>query len=343
MKDKIKGCIVGLGCGDALGAPVEFMNQTALIQQYGPGGVRDLGESYGVRGAYTDDTQMTLATAEGVVAAREAECDRVSVDPGPYIYQAYIEWRLSQINPDNCRGPGNTCLGSLSSGVAGSVARSINDSKGCGGVMRVAPVGLVYDRAKAWLYGCESAALTHGHPGGYLPAGFMAVMLSHVLLLHERDGDRHPRAVLEESFNEAMEFLEDVKDAYEARMASDARWMEKRDHFASLMVNARSLADQKKWTDEMVMRKLGAGWCGDEALAMSVFCALRHPSHFEDAVVTAVNYSGDRDSVGCITGALMGALRGFDSIPKRWVEAVENRELLETTAERLSEVSVHRG
>lgn len=323
-KSRVLGSIMGLAVGDALGAPVEFTNQSALITKYGEDGITELEESYGVPGAYTDDTQMSLATADGIIAARTAEQTPGAgrVDPSPFIYMEYIQWYISQSDPKERRGPGGTCMGSLRGGVAGSVgSRPLNDSKGCGGVMRVAPVGLVYTNdADAWEYGCGSAALTHSHPGGYLPAGFLAVMLQRIL-----GSDKSTIGALEDAFDAGMDLLEAApKDS-------------KRDHFADLMVQARNMARQDKWSDEMAMRKLGAGWCGDEALALTVFIAFRYPTDFRSAVQKAVLYSGDRDSVGSITGALMGALLGAEAIPETWLAAVERREALEYTAAHLFE------
>ena len=329
-KSKVLGTIVGLAVGDALGAPVEFIGQAALVAKYGQEGITELEESYGVPGAYTDDTQMSLATADGIIAARDAERTpgARAVDPSPFIYVEYINWFISQSDPKERRGPGGTCMGALGSGRAGSVGgKPLNDSKGCGGVMRVAPVGLMYDTPKAWEYGCASAALTHSHPGGYLPSGFLAVMISYIL--------EHPVALgsgeasffdaLKKSFDLGMEYLERAPKC------------EKRDHFAALMTQAAGMSQQKKWDDEMAMRKLGAGWCGDEALALTVFIAFRYPKDFRSAVQKAVLYSGDRDSVGSITGALMGALLGAEAIPESWLVAVERRDELENTALRLFE------
>ena len=312
---------MGLACGDALGAPIEFTSQSEVVAKYGKDGITELEESYGVMGAYTDDTQMSLATADGCIAARDMEkCPGArKVDPAPYIYLEYIKWFISQSDPKERRGPGGTCLGALRGGVAGSIGLPINDSKGCGGVMRVAPVGLVYNTDyEAWLHGNNSAALTHSHPGGWLPAGFMAVMVSRVLR-----SEKGPAGALEEAFQAGMDLLEGVAKE------------EKRDHFAGLMVQARNLARQTKWSDEMAMRKLGAGWCGDEALALAVFIAFRYPTDFRQAVQKAVLYSGDRDSVGSITGALMGALLGAEAIPESWVAKIERRDELEVTADQL--------
>ena len=57
----------------------------------------------------------------------------------------------------------------------------MNDSKGCGGVMRAAPVGLVANGDTAFELGSSIAALTHGHPSGYLSAGFLALLIEEIL------------------------------------------------------------------------------------------------------------------------------------------------------------------
>jgi len=325
-RDRIRGCVLGLACGDALGAPVEFLGQSQLIAKYGLDGVTELESCFGVMGAYTDDTQMSLATARGVVAARDRDKrykGRGYVDPTPYIYTEYVEWMITQIEDDKARrGPGNTCTGSLLSGIAGHVKAPINTSKGCGGVMRVAPIGLVYKREEAWRYGCASAALTHGHVGGYLPAGALAVMLTRILTQAD---------ILSTSWAVAKVHVEGYLHEEGAR------------HFLFLMKQAEHYAlrfKESAWTDEMNMRKLGAGWTGDEALAMAYYCALRHPADLRRAVQMAVHLSGDRDSVGSICGALMGALCGVEAVPRTWLDRVENRKLLETTAEQLHQRSM---
>ncbi len=69
-------------------------------------------------------------------------------------------------------------MSALVSGTPGTVAKPLNDSKGCGGVMRVAPVGLLADRDDAFVLGRDTAALTHGHPSGYLASGVMAALVA---------------------------------------------------------------------------------------------------------------------------------------------------------------------
>ncbi len=70
------------------------------------------------------------------------------------------------------RAPGAACLGALSSATGlGEVAR--NNSKGCGGVMRAVPAGLI-GSDRPFELGADVAHLTHDHPNGYLASGFLA-------------------------------------------------------------------------------------------------------------------------------------------------------------------------
>ena len=63
--DRIRGALLAGAVGDALGAPVEFMSLTEILRQFGPDGIGDYVPYAGRPGAITDDTQMTLFTAEG--------------------------------------------------------------------------------------------------------------------------------------------------------------------------------------------------------------------------------------------------------------------------------------
>ncbi len=79
--------------------------------------------------------------------------------------------------------PGFTCLSALRAARGyGDLAVAENDSKGCGGVMRVAPIGLVAAQLggddRVFGLAADVAGLTHGHPTGQHPAGFLAVAVA---------------------------------------------------------------------------------------------------------------------------------------------------------------------
>jgi ADP-ribosylglycohydrolase len=80
------------------------------------------------------------------------------------------------------------------------------------------------------------------------------------------------------------------------------------------------------------VEKLGGGWVGDEALAISIHCALAAEGDFAKGVRLAVNHSGDSDSTGSITGNILGALLGKGKIPQKWLEELELGKVIEKTA-----------
>ena len=84
-----------------------------------------------------------------------------------------------------------------------------------------------------------------------------------------------------------------------------------------------------------VIQKLGEGWVAEEALAISLYCALC-AEDFEAGVVLAVNLDGDSDSTGSVTGNLLGALFGVEAIPSRWLDALELREVIYAVADVLA-------
>ena len=160
LQDRIRGSLIGGAIGDALGYPVEFIYSFEEIQaQYGEHGITRLDtkqhwlDEAGQTGkaVVSDDTQMTLFTANGILNAKQKGM------PGTLgITYAYIEWYLTQVGKrsnkyNDCwigrlpelnkrRAPGNTCMSALYDIYRGK--DPMNNSKGCGGVMRVAPIPL---------------------------------------------------------------------------------------------------------------------------------------------------------------------------------------------------------
>jgi hypothetical protein len=81
--------------------------------------------------------------------------------------------------------------------------------------------------------------------------------------------------------------------------------------------------------------EIGEGWVGEEALGIALYCSLKFPHDWQAAALAAINHSGDSDSTGSITGAILGTLLGVDAIPKKWVRGVENAEKIQKIAEGL--------
>ena len=187
---KYSGCLIGGAAGDALGYAVEFLSIDEIRRTYGERGIQRYVSASG-KALISDDTQMTLFTANGLLLGKtRARMRGISGPVEGYIHRAYLDWLYTQTgkSPQNYqytwlrnvkrlhaqRAPGNTCLNALASGVCGTIDRPVNNSKGCGGVMRVAPIGLYLcehdDEAYVTELGAKAAAVTHGHPLGFIPA-----------------------------------------------------------------------------------------------------------------------------------------------------------------------------
>lgn len=327
--DAYQACLLGGALGDALGNPVEFQGIREIRQKYGEGGIDAL-----VDPDFTDDTQMTLFTAEALIRF-SLQADQRDLHLQTLIYQAYLRWLHTQDYPIapslrsgfllqqkglfQQKAPGQTCLNALSSGKMGTRDYALNNSKGCGGVMRVAPVGLYFwqDPEKAFRIGADAAAITHSHASGYLSAGYFAALLA---LL-----------VAGEPLEPAAIKILDILKTYPG-------------HEETLFHVDRALEMQAAGLEPTPERleKMGANWpgaVGEEALAMSLFCALSYPDDFRRAVRVSVNHSGDSDSTGTITGQMVGLLNGLKALPEDWLRRLNMAEMVKTTARDLFLVS----
>ena len=306
------GCLLGGAVGDALGYPIEFLGEPSIRSQYGPAGIQALPRP----ALISDDTQMTLFTAAGQIYA----LSRGRAAAAPDLFLAYCEWLgtqgdTSRMNdPANpriflyhrrelhaCRAPGNTCLAALrTSPHGGTPEQPVNNSKGCGGVMRVAPIGLagaaLADRAYALRLAAEAAALTHGHPYGFLSAALLAAIIQDAL-------DAPAGSRLETVIRQA---------ASEVRRLFSA-WAET-EPLCGTAEAAVSLALDAGCSDLDGVHRFGEGWIGEEALYIAIFAAVRHQDNFGAAIRCAVNHRGDSDSTGSIAGNILGAWLGEEAV-----------------------------
>jgi ADP-ribosylglycohydrolase len=292
--------------GDALGAPVEFLDLEMIVERFGRTGIRDLVPAYGRLGAVTDDTQMAIATARGLVDARSA-----GTDEADGVLEQYLVWLDSQKDPANVRGPGSTCIGGLEAQRRARIERAENDSKGCGGVMRVHPVGLYFagEARAAFELGWVTADLTHGHRTSGASSGAQAALVAQLVAGTGPD----------EALGVVLELLED-RDPNLETLAS--------------VQSAMGLAAQGA-PAASALELIGEGWIAEEALAAGIYCLLRFRDDPLEALIASVNHSGDSDSTGAIAGAVLGARHGADWLPADWLEALEHRALLEELAASL--------
>lgn len=328
LKDKCRGSLVGGAAGDALGYAVEFDSLADITRRYGNPGITDYVTDAQGTALFSDDTQMTLFTAEGLlrgVAAGKSTPDSIL----PYITAAYLDWYRTQTRrPGDAdgsargllaeerlwarRAPGITCLSAMKDVEAGYPV--INDSKGCGGVMRVAPAGIyaaahpeTFTIAQAEALAGMAAEITHRHELSTLASMALSGIVARCIGCERPDRDA---------------FRDIVLGSVTGPLTAIIR--------KALTLAVSELPD----TD--AIRTLGEGWVAEETLAIAVFSVMRHIDSFERCLVCAVNHDGDSDSTGAVAGNIIGALLGYDAIPARFTAPLELHGLLVDMAEGLA-------
>jgi len=345
--DNYTACLLGGAMGDAFGYPVEFMKKSEIISAYGEEGITGFViDKKSGKTLISDDTQMTLFTADGLIWSH-LRCSERGI--GSYeasgVLQSYCRWYYTQTGTiaddlwlqkqphetENLvisynktimeyeelfvrRAPGNSCLSALSSGKMGTIEEPINNSKGCGGIMRIAPVGLFLHKylEDAMRHGMAIAALTHGHPTGYIAAGALAVIIAELI-----NGKS-----LEESLHTAFALLKEYDTNNETTLS---------------LRKAIELANTDMDTSKAISQ-LGEGWIAEEALAIAVYCAIKE-NDFKKALQLAVNHDGDSDSTGAICGSIIGAKEGMKAIPQNWLSQIELKDLIMDMAKKLYDVN----
>lgn len=340
MRDlnKYRGCLVGGAVGDALGYSVEFMDLESIIKKYGEVGITEYELQNGIA-EISDDTQMTLFTASGLLLGATRGMTRgIMGKYSYYVWICYKEWLDTQyreypLNKDlklswltnvpelfHSREPGRTCIDAIAHEKPGNLVKALNNSKGCGGIMRVAPVSLHFDTEKFsmkeidWI-GAEVAALTHGHELGYVPAA----ALVHVITM-----------LAQGKTDSILEAVKSMQIAIEA----DYGDREHVDELLALIARAIDLS-QKEMDDKEAIAQLGEGWVAEETLTIAIYCALKYHDDFEKAIIASVNHSGDSDSTGAVTGNIIGAHLGIDSIPQKYLENLELKNVILEMADDL--------
>jgi len=284
-----------------------------ILSLYGSGGIRDLAPSYGRLGAITADTQLSLFTADGLIRAAVLRSSTGSADTAAVVHRSFLRWLktqgespplevpmdgwISRLHPLwSRRGPGLTCQSALRNAVQlGSPAS--NESKGNGAVTHIAPAGLA--STTPFDTGEQIAALTHGHPSARLSAAALAHLVAQLLQGESLD-------VALAATQEKLRTRPEHREVLEA------------------LAQAQALAGSDRPVDGTAVECLGGGWVATEALAIGVYCVLA-TSSLEEAVVLAVNHSGDSDSTGALAGSLAGTLYGVEAIPDRWTSDLELR------------------
>ena len=352
--DKIRGSMVGGAVGDALGYPVEFICSYEGIQKrYGENGITRLDttqwwlpdEEKSGKAWISDDTQMTLFTACGLLNAKAQ-----GKAPKYAICEAYLEWYNTQVGRkssrhkdcwigdvpelNNRRAPGNTCITALQSILRGKDPH--NNSKGCGGIMRTAPVALygavwrdtpegeplegrISNTKDVDMLAADAAEITHQHPLGWLSLALEAHVIYRIMQKDCPTVDDF-KAYLSEGYDMLLSL-------YPNEGAGITQLRALTDKALGLVGSSASDVDN--------IEAIGEGWVAEETLAIAVYCAVKYFDNFEKAIIASVNHKGDSDSTGAVTGNILGAVVGYDAIPELFKTDLELHDVILHVADDL--------
>ncbi len=301
LQEKFCACLLGLAVGDAIGALFEGFGVVSKADIY------NAIEKIKIL-RYTDDTHMAIGTAESLIACRGFD--------GQHMAETFM--RNFEQEPWRGYAPGPPRIfRRIKLGVRWD--RAAEDvypggSLGNGAAMRAAPLGLFYfhDHKKLREVTYLASQITHAHPLGKEGATLQAYAVALAL-------EGGPSA-------STVDLLAQLKTS-----ATHQVYKDKLEKAGDLL----SRGDKSKVPE--VVFWLGNGVEAFNSVPAAIYCFLRHPFSFKEAIVEAVSLGGDTDTIASMTGALSGAWLGMESIPSEWVNKLENKDYIRDLALKLWE------
>lgn len=302
LRDKIRGCLLGVAIGDALGAPFEHLlpGETNQAIERSGGRIIDIHPYWCCpAGAWTDDTGMTLASVRALI-----EMEKTGLGLEVAFQKAFCDWAGSL----ECRKPGGTVL------YAARYATADLNSWSNGALMRIAPAGIYtslkgLDAEKSAEIAYRVARMTHFRPLAVFPAVSAALAIRSILC-GEQSVPHLPKAhtlcrefIATDPQGAALQYEQDYLDRYAGPIselpAITGLWLWRH-------VTERCLG---------IFPENGArNGCAPRAWSLL--------PGFEEGILETVNTSFDRDTAGAVAGAILGVYWGESLIPERWRKAV---------------------
>ena len=275
--DKIRGCIFGVACGDALGVSLEFMDPLE-IERYYPGGLKEIvggGWMHLREGEYTDDTQLMKLLSLSLIEKKEFDLKDIA--------KKYVDWKKS--NPLDIGDTTKEAIENLEKGINPYCSGVNNPTNGS--LMRAAPIGIVSQNKKIEYCSMFESAITHSNS--------------------------YCRNLCVVNNNIINSCIKNNKKGNQKTMKN--------------IIKSQLSGRFKRFHDFLINEKIPYNPSGNiiETFHASIY-ALRNNNNFEDTLIQAVNFGGDSDTVGAITGGIAGAYYGFDAIPKKWIKSIETYE-----------------
>jgi len=333
-RDAIRGCLLGLSVGDAMGYTIDGRNLAEIRRDYGPNGLLgyDLVNGYADVTSYT---QLAAFSANGLLMGLTRGQMQGRMAPlVRYIAVAIKEWSRSQ---HYCPPERNLCwlstvpelkrrhcmdnrmLDLLAKGSFGTPEEPVSRYNQPGSLTVAIPIALIdlsLSPEERNRLGAEAIALTHGDPEAFLCGAVLVNVLRELL----EQPDRDPEAL-----------IQDTRDAITLQFGREYGQLSK---IWELLQLAMTLAHTQTIATADAMEQLGCRTCS-EVLAGAAYACMTCHGDFDAAMITAVNHSGRSAAVGAVTGAVLGLVMGESALPEFYLESLEPTPYLMELAEDL--------
>ncbi len=336
-RSAIRGCLLGLAVGDAMGYTVDTRTWAQIQEDYGPYGLMgyDLVNGYA---DVTSHTQLAAFSCNGLLIGQTR--GQVYGKMAPYVRYVGLsqrEWAIGQRRydqPARCHSwvfqvgefrrrhcTDTRMVEILNRGNLGSLEEPVNSYDEPASIAGAVAAGMFAPIARMGQeeidrLGAECVAMTYGSPLAFLAGAMTAHLISACLKEPET-----PLAILADQAAEAMlsQFGREYRQAKEA---------------AARLRQAIQLAESRSMSPVEAMEKLKCV-TGVEALAGAVYAAILCEEDFDRAMIVAVNHSGASAAVGCLTGAILGARGGEAALPEFYMDGLEMAPVLRELADDL--------
>jgi len=300
--EQIRGGIIGLLVGDALGVPYEF-HASEEIPMFGeiefepPNYFRRAHAGVPI-GTYSDDGAQALCLLASLL-----ECNKFDVDD---FAKRLVAWfREDYMAVDGVFDVGiqtQHAILNLRKNIPPLVAGPAEEkNNGNGSLMRVLPLALWHKGSDIELIAdaFDQSAVTHGHLRSKICCALYCLW--------------------------ARRILQNVENAWQSAFETFCEFFPE-----GTIENTELVTNIFPKNDEYEIK--GSGYVVD-SLRAAIW--LNEKNSYEEIVKTAISLGDDTDTTACIAGGIAGLRFGISAIPARWKENLRGAELYEPLIEKL--------
>ena len=311
------GALAGLALGDALGMPTQAMSPEQIRAVYGriTGLVDgDASQPYAPgmpAGSVTDDTEQALLVASLLVRGRGSSSGRVALDAGEFAH-ALLAWEDSMIERGSLDLLGPSTKAALERVRAGEDPLSVGGAGTTNGAaMRVTPIGIAISTEDPQAFAdavWSSCQVTHATRQGFQSAALVAAAVSMGI-----DTPRSAASDMTALLWKAVSYVDSLPER--------GAWTPDPDVVAATRRAMQLVANPASSSLECLIDQVGTSVASAQAIPMAFALLARDPS--PRALLDAANIGGDTDTIGAITGAILGAALGVQILPADSLSMIE--------------------